>query len=157
MNHGKMFYTNIDSLYFSMPRDSSLSLQFGNLPGQFKFEVSNVRKFLSVAPRSYFLTYENSDDGLEYQIVKSCGLSFAKLYVSNQLTAETFGEIIEKYLAGIVQKHTVLQPRKKRRGNVTYTILAPFTMQQKWFNNRVLLKDESGNHFTRPFGFTSNK
>lgn len=150
---GTVYYSNVDSIFVHVNDIRKIDLPMGIIPGQFKTEYTNVIRFVSVAPRSYYLVFLDSE-GRANHIVKSCGLSFSKMAVTRQISLEEFGSSIEDFLHGVLNEQTIQQPRKKRKGHTAEVVLVPHTLRHAWYTNRVLLKNEqTGQYHTEPYGY----
>ena len=104
--NGKIFFVSTDSIGFSCLKKNEPTSLIGPHIGQFKREYENVKSFLALGSKNYSITYELN--GEVHTKTKISGVAL-NLPVHSQFKSETYREMVQKFLSGILTEVTLPQ------------------------------------------------
>ena len=111
---GKVFYSDCDSIFFSLPKKQTIPLQISDSVGHFKFVYppGSVTNFICLSPKNYMVSYEI--EGKIKTVSKIKGISLSSFYVKNEINSATFNYFLSKSLSEEVEKKHLVQLKFKK-------------------------------------------
>ena len=106
---GKVFYSDCDSIFFSLPKNESIPLQISDSVGHFKYVYppGSISSFICLSPKNYMVSYEI--EGKIKTISKIKGISLSSFYLKNEINCATFNYFISKSLSEEIEKKHLVQ------------------------------------------------
>ncbi|MBM3939058.1 MAG: hypothetical protein FJ333_10475 [Sphingomonadales bacterium] len=146
-----IYHVNCDSLYFSVPLNTSIPFTINHSVGNFKHVYSgDILMYMSLGPRQYCVSYKNSNNiNVDSHI---SGLSL-KQFELNYM--EIFDFFLHRYQQKLLEAIT-LYPIKSKRNIKSFTVeyySQKFTLTNHISNRRYVCMLDRLN--TLPYGFQS--
>ena len=107
---GRIFYTDCDSIYFSLPHNCDLKVPISDAVGHFKHVFpGEILSFYSLGPKCYVITYKYENEIKSISKVK--GMSLAGYYTEDTINAPLFEQFMTDYLHNQLEKIQIPQMR----------------------------------------------
>jgi hypothetical protein len=150
---GKLYYSNCDSAYFSVPTDTQFPFKLSEAFGCYKHEHSgDIESFTAKTDRSYSVTVSQS--GRIKECIKMTGLSMEKFCVKQQLSLDEYDKLVLNELHGIPISKKIIQPKATAGGVDT---MCEFTIRNSKYRKRYLKLQPNGDIDSFPYGFIETK
>ncbi len=119
---GKLFYTDTDCIFFSMPKNQIVPLPISDAVGHFKnIFPGEILSFFALGPKNYQITYKVSETQIK-SVTKVRGFSLSNLILENEINSDLFHFYLSQYLNNEVEKKSLAQLRIKKETKKFKTI-----------------------------------
>ena len=119
---GKLYYTDTDCIFFSMPKNETVPLPISDAVGDFKnIYPGEIISFFALGPKNYQITFKNSNDEIK-SVSKIRGFCLSNLFLENEINADLFHFYLSQFLKDEVEKKTLSQLRVKKSSKKFKTI-----------------------------------
>ena len=154
---GTLYYTDTDSIVFSLKKGEPLPFPFGNAYGQFKHEVEGeIRQFYSLGPKNYCIATEASN-GSTSHMIKARGFYLKGEAAKAEVNLETFkmfiDQLLNKQKAAVkhVPQFRISCEKKTRR---LFSEICVKKFANNTYNKRVYFTGPKCTPFTLPYGYS---
>jgi len=140
---GKVFYSDCDSCFFSLPETVAMPLEISDVFGAYKNVYDGeILSFFCLAPKNYAISYRSKDNVIKH-VSKIKGISLSSYYVDNEINNSTFEFFMAKYLKDEIEKIDVAQIRcrKDKKAQKISRKLEIVKISNQITNRRVVVKN----------------
>lgn len=121
-DYGKLFYTDTDCIFFSMPKNQIVPLPISDAVGHFKnIYPGEIISFFALGPKNYQITFKTPNNEIK-SVTKVRGFCLSNLFLENEINADLFHFYLSQYLNGEVEKKTLAQIRVKKSNKKFKTV-----------------------------------
>jgi hypothetical protein len=154
-----IYYSDTDSVIFSLKRGHANPLIEGNCFDMFKNELPGctIKSFYSLGPKIYQIMFR-SDKDLSYQTITK----LKGFYISSQRAKEVihdtiFKTFVENYLKGVEMEAKLGQWQiKTTKNRKLKSIIMQKVLKNSLYNKRVAFTGKVSSMATLPYGFTND-
>lgn len=134
-NVGKIFYTDCDSIYFSIPKNTNLDfIPISDSVGHFKHVFpGQITSFYSLGPKSYVISYRTKDKVIK-SITKLKGICLTSHYSENEIDSTLFNIFMTDMLKNEITKLEIPQVRSKHQHKAIKT---SYSLESISFSNQI--------------------
>lgn len=150
----KLFYTDTDSLIFSLKKTQDIPVKISPAFGDFKFEIDGtILSYYSLGPKNFALQYVDKN-GQFGTVVKLRGLTLSNAANENLIDTSVYELFLDKTLKSKIVKMSIPQVRVR---SSKLTKSRKLCFQKKFFFNTLhakrIVTKTCPNYFSLPYGF----
>lgn len=155
---GRLFYSDCDSLIFSLKKNQTMPLKISPAFGDFKYEIDpkfTIKSFYTLGPKNFAMQYADLE-GNYRNSVRLRGVTLSNVF--NETLIDT--KIYEFYLQqSMKQKRTNVSIPQVRFRSSKFTKNKSFYFQKVFFSNSVhakgIVDKQCPNYTIYPFGYSN--
>ena len=152
---GRLFYTSVDNICYTLPKDVVTPLMYGPCVNDFKKEYGTLKviSFYSVGPKETCVTCEN-ELRINDTTVKVKGLMVQNVMNFHSISPPLLKELLDQFLSNKYAQVLIPQLRQRQGQALNSKQLIYFKFTNRTGNRRILLKSKDQSYPTLPLGFT---
>ena len=153
-DHGKLFYSDTDCIFFSMPKTQIVPLPISDAVGHFKhIYPGEIISFFAIAPKNYQITYKTTKNEIK-SVTKVRGFSLSNFFLQNEIDDNLFHFYLSQFVKGEVEKKSLAQLRVKK-GSKKFKTESKLELIKfsNIISNRRLVANKCKYFTTFPYGF----
>jgi hypothetical protein len=151
---GKVFYSDCDSCFFSLPTNVQMPLEISDVFGAYKnVYEGEIISFFCLAPKNYAISYRTKDKIVKH-VSKIKGISLSSYYVDEEINNSTFDFFMSKFLRDEIAKIDLAQIkcRKDKKSQKMSRKIELTKLSNQITTRRIIIKN-CMNVSTIPYGF----
>jgi len=152
---GKVFYSDCDSCFFSLPSSVPLPFEISDVFGAFKHVFpGEIQSFYCIAAKNYAVSYKTEENVIK-QVTKIKGISLSTCFDNTDVNISTFDLLMTNYLKNEIKKIDLVQLkcRKEKKSRKIFRKLEVVQLSNQITNRRVIVKN-CMYLSTVPYGFS---
>ena len=151
---GKVFYSDCDSCFFSLPTNVQMPLEISDVFGAYKnVYEGEIISFFCLAPKNYAISYRTKDKIVKH-VSKIKGISLSSYYVDEEINNSTFDFFMSKFLRDEIAKIDLAQIKcgKDKKSQKMSRKIELTKLSNQITTRRIIIKN-CMNVSTIPYGF----